>query len=329
MALISAWFTFVPSPDPDGSVNFSSFLLNTTTTSRPIVILYYSQSSQRSINRRRLTDTRDFARDQKTLDWLLDQGVDINRTDVQRLDDGFNLAPGETDWSLHLLNKVAADGDIALFDYLVSRGADVTLSTALHSASACESPELSRAMVCHLLDKYSMDINSNNDNFRDFIHDADDSGSPLCSAIINQNLGVVNELLQRGVLPTEPDSYPASYAAKLFLPALEPLLHAGADPSEALRDAVAYSNVGAAKVCIGFGADPGPALQEALKKEERRGRSAADAAAFIECTSDMDDEDYEKTHEEERVVEENNKAMAALLRSAMESDSAAGIARPQ
>lgn len=127
---------------------------------------------------------RDFARDRKALDWLLDKGVDINRTDTQRLDNGFNLAPGETDWSLHLLNNVAADGDIALFDYLVDRGADPTLSTALHSASACRDPDLSRAMICHLLDKYGMDINSNNDDFRDFVHDADDRGSPLCSAIL-------------------------------------------------------------------------------------------------------------------------------------------------
>ena len=117
---------------------------------------------------------RDFARDRKTLDWLLDQGVDINRTDTQRLDNGFNLAPGETDRSLHLLNNVAADGNIALFDCLVDRGADPTLSTALHSASACKDPDLSRAMVCHLLDRYGMDINSNSDDFRDFVHDADD-----------------------------------------------------------------------------------------------------------------------------------------------------------
>lgn len=155
---------------------------------------------------------RDFARDRKTLDWLLDQGVDINRTDTQRLDNGFNLAPGETDRSLHLLNNVAADGNIALFDYLADRGADVTLSTALHSASACKDPELSKSMVCHLLDKHDMDINSNNDDFRDFIYQADDRGSPLCSAILNRNLAVVHELLKWGASPTYPDRCPISYA---------------------------------------------------------------------------------------------------------------------
>jgi hypothetical protein len=59
---------------------------------------------------------RDFAHDRETIDWLLDQGVDISQTDTRRLDDGFNLASEASDDSLHLLNKVAADGDIDLFD---------------------------------------------------------------------------------------------------------------------------------------------------------------------------------------------------------------------
>jgi hypothetical protein len=50
------------------------------------------------------------------LDWLLDQGADINRTDNRRLDSGFNLAPGETDDSLLLLNNTAASGDIEMFE---------------------------------------------------------------------------------------------------------------------------------------------------------------------------------------------------------------------
>ena len=164
-----------------------------------------------------------------------------------------------------------------------------------------------------------MHINSNNDDFRDFIHDADDRGSPLCSAILNQNLAIVKLLLERGASRTEPDSYPTSYAAKGFSPALESLFHAGADPNEALRDAVAYLNVSAAKICIEFGADPGPTLQEVLEKELLRVRSVADVAALIGWRFDLDDEEEEKAREEVRVEEANSKAMVALLRCAMDS----------
>ena len=77
---------------------------------------------------------RDFAHDREMLDCLLDQGADINRTDSMRRDEGSVLAVGEADFSLHLLNNVAASGDIDLFDHLVSRGADTSLCTALHAA---------------------------------------------------------------------------------------------------------------------------------------------------------------------------------------------------
>lgn len=99
---------------------------------------------------------------------------------------------------MHLLNNVAASGDIDLFDHLVSRGADTSLCTALHSASRCTDVEMSKAMICHLLYKYNMDINQNNDGLRHLIHDSQDSGSPLCSAILHENLAIVHELLQRG-----------------------------------------------------------------------------------------------------------------------------------
>jgi hypothetical protein len=108
---------------------------------------------------------RDFAHDRETIDWLLDQGVDISQTDTRRLDDGFNLAFEASDNSLHLLNKVAADGDIDLFDYLVSRGADASRSLALHTASKFQDPEKSRVMVCNLLDRHNMDISVNDRTF--------------------------------------------------------------------------------------------------------------------------------------------------------------------
>lgn len=153
----------------------------------------------------KLIPIRDFADDREKLDWLLDQGADINRTDSQRLDDGFNLALGETDSSLHLLNNVAASGDIDLFDHLVTRGADTSLCTALHSASRCKDAETSKAMICHLLDKHNMDIDRNNHDLRHFNHDAQDEGSPLCSGILHKNIAVVHELLNRGATVNSPD----------------------------------------------------------------------------------------------------------------------------
>jgi len=267
-----------------------------------------------------LIHLRDFGHDRETLDWLLDQGVDINRTDIQRQDDAFNLAIGETDSSLHLLNNVAASGDIDLFDHLVSRGADTSLCTALHSASRCADPETSRAMVCHLLDKHNMDIDRNNDDLRDFFHDPQDSGSPLCSAILHKNLAVVHELLKKGAGVNIPKSFPVSYAVKTggFFPALEPLLRAGADPTEALATSAHARNIDAAKACLQFGPDPAPALSDAIALEERRANRIAANAAFFENRPEWNYKKSESEIEKEKAEERGSQAMIALLKSVME-----------
>lgn len=267
----------------------------------------------------RLIHLRDFDHDRQTLDWLLDQGADINRTDSQRLDDGFNLAIGETDGALHLLNNVAAKGDIDLFDHLVTRGADTSLCTALHSASRCKDAETSRAMVCHLLDKHNMDINRNNDDLRHFYHDPEDSGSPLCSAIIYKNLPVVHELLKRGASVNPPNWSPVIYAVKAggFLPALEPLLRAGADATKALKISVIKRNIDAAKACLQFGADPAPGLREAIAQEEYRTNTIAENAAYFESRPELSYIKSEKEVKKERAEEREGQEMVALLKSAM------------
>jgi hypothetical protein len=166
---------------------------------------------------------------------------------------------------------------------MVKRGADAPRSLALHSASRCRDLDKSRAMACHLLDKHNMDININNETFRDFMHDSHDTGSPLCSAVIHCNLAAVQELLQRCASFSGPRSWPVSYAVRSgeFLPALEPLLRAGTDPTQALM-----SSVGAAKTCLEFGANPAAALSEALEEEKCRLELAAEAAAYGEEQSD-------------------------------------------
>jgi ankyrin repeat protein len=175
-------------------------------------------------------------------------------------------------------------------------------------------------MVCHLLDKYNMDVNCNNNDFRDFFHDAKDSGSPLCSAVLHRNLAVVLELLQRGADPSESYSEPVSNAVKAdgFVPALELLLCAGADPNKALLSAVHCINFDAVKVCMEFGADPAPALPRALEQEEGRVDSVARNAAYFERQPDEDVAKDERL-EEKMATERNSKAILEMLRSAMKT----------
>lgn len=233
------------------------------------------------------------------------------------------LAIGETDDSLHLLNKVAADGDMNLFDHLVDRGAQPGKSLALHAACRCSDQDKSVAMVRHLLDVYHMDINSNDEDFRNSLSGAHDIGSPLCSAIINRNLPAVEELLRRGADPAHPYQNPISYAVKAegFLPALEPLLRAGVDPTTALTEAVGCLNVDAMKSCLALGADPGPGLRKALEQEESRLQEVTDDAAFREEQTDLSDsrsqEEVEEDLQEARETETRNKMIIILLQSAI------------
>ena len=254
------------------------------------------------------------------LDWLLDQGADINRTDSQRLDSGFNLAPGETDNSLHVLNNIAASGDMDLFDHLVSRGADTSLCTALHAASRCPDSQKSIAMVRHLLDNHNMDIERNNKDLRRFMHDPHDFGTPLCSAVIHKNLAVVHELLARGARVNAPFYFPIDYAVTEggFMPALEPLLRAGADASDALQQCVLTRNIEAAKVCLQFGADPAPALRKAIEWEAYRADRIAEGAACHESDPQWSNKKSESLNERQRAEERDSQAMVKLLESAME-----------
>lgn len=173
-----------------------------------------------------------------------------------------------------------------------------------------------------------MDINRNNEDFRDFFRDADDKGSPLCSAILHRNLTVVNELLQRGASPIEPDKYPISYAVMLdgFLPALKPLLSAGADPTVALKQAASSRNFDAARMCTDNGADPVPALQKALQRYERKIKSIAEDKAFRASSSVTHREEYQGMSARTKAEMRDSKAMIEWLRRATESHLASDTA---
>lgn len=160
------------------------------------------------------------------------------------------------DYSLKVLNIVAAAGDIELFDHLVSRGADPHRSMALHRAGKCPDPEKSIAMIDHLLDKHHMDIEANSEDLRRTI-DSIDAGTPLNCAIYYQNLTAFKHLLKRGARPSGVmDQIVGRFGIHPFLPALGPLLDAGADPDDALEFVIRTDDIEAARLCVEAGADP-------------------------------------------------------------------------
>lgn len=215
------------------------------------------------------------------------------------------------DYSLKVLNKIAASGDIELFDHIVSRGADPQRSIALHRASKCRDPEKSIAMIDHLLDKHHMNIESKAEDFHTLI-DSLDAGTPLNCAVYYRNLATVKHLLKRGAQPR--GSGAANQAAGRwgthpFLPALGPLLDAGADPDGALELVIRTKDIEAVRLCVEAGAD----LKEIISKQEAR---AARLAARPEVNSDNEDEYYDDDHPSDDESDAGwNDEIEALLRS--------------
>jgi hypothetical protein len=180
-------------------------------------------------------------------------------------------------FSLELLNKVAASGDVAYFDHLVSRGADPHKSLALHSASKCKDPGLTRAMMNHLLDVHHMNIEADIEDFRDYFHASADTGTPLNAAVHRQNMPALLVLLERGADPNKAIWQSISRVIVTpWLPAVGPLLDAGADPTDAFEDAVDHMNFGAARICLAKGANPTGALRAQQTKVAEKASGAWD-----------------------------------------------------
>lgn len=212
------------------------------------------------------------------IDFLLDQGVDINRPDERRsiTELPYRARPGPLfDRTLGVLNNTAALGDIDLFDYLVSRGADVSKSIALHHVARCKDPIKTRAMICHLVDKYGFDVNA--DDNASGLRDLGTLGSPpyyegvpMNFAILFKNLAAVEELLRRGADLTLKKYCLLWNAMSGFPAAIKPFLEAGANANEILGEAVRLSNRGIAKLCLKYGADPNTVLDGATGDPARR-----------------------------------------------------------
>ena len=127
------------------------------------------------------------------------------------------------------------------------------------------------------MDHHHMDIEANNKDLRrDFFDDGPDTGSPLTLAIYHQNLAAVQKLIDRGANVKCPSPVAKAIGDCYFsgfLPALGPLLDAGADKDCAFEYAVDRNNVEAAKICIARGVDPTHTLEagrEASREEHAK-----------------------------------------------------------
>lgn len=115
----------------------------------------------------RLWSRRDYANSREDLEWLLDQEVDVSLTDLHREDTGLLLGGGQLDHSLNVLNNIAKNGDIELFDHIVFRGANPLRSTALHAVSLCRNVEKMATLIDHLLDHHHMKFEADNERLRE------------------------------------------------------------------------------------------------------------------------------------------------------------------
>lgn len=128
-------------------------------------------------------------------------------------------------------------GDIDLFDHLVARGAKPSQNNALHFA--CRS-ENAVAMITHLITVYHFDVNASDE------------------------CGGLNELPQWGS--------PLNYAMQFSnLPAAETLLKYGADIGDACRVPIASKNTPIVKLLLDNGADPSEALGNAIVNDYLEG----------------------------------------------------------
>lgn len=175
---------------------------------------------------------------------------------------------------MKVLSNVAARGDIELFDHLVSRGADLHRSLALHAVSRCRDAEKSKAMIDHLLDKHGMNIETDSIDLMDIMY-LSEAETPLHCAVYYKNTDTLNHLLNRGANPTFAIGCAISDGLfGTYPPAIAPLLGAGYDATEALEDAVRAKRVEAAQICLSHGADPTSVI-EMLRVQDARVQAIA------------------------------------------------------
>ncbi|KAI1211529.1 ankyrin repeat-containing domain protein [Annulohypoxylon truncatum] len=196
----------------------------------------------------------------EVVDWLLDQGAQLNFPQSELRTD---LKKGEQDDTLAVLNEAAAQGNIDMFDYLVSRGADPQKCLALHYATFYkpQDPAQVEFNIAHLLQRYDYDVNGDDTcgglvKLSDFTYTGRE-GPPLRWAVYHDNLPAVESLLRHGA---EPSAALLVAVERDNLEALKLLLGAGGNATEACRIAATRSKIDAALMCLEHGADPNPSL---------------------------------------------------------------------
>lgn len=221
------------------------------------------------------------------LDWLLDHGADITRSDeTRRTARGrHRMMGGGLDYSLEVLNRAAGQGNVELFQHLVHRGADPARSLALHRVSECSEPTKLVAMIDCLLDQYHFDIEADN---RQFLKTGPrpDFGTPLKVAIYNKNIDAVRHLLKRGADPESGVRKAIGSNIILregWLPALEALLDAGANADNAFDQAVSVAKNEAARVCV----DRGTVSPSAIRQARHSSMSSAHSI-YVEESAKME-----------------------------------------
>jgi ankyrin repeat protein len=169
-------------------------------------------------------------------------------------------------------------------------------------------------MVDHLLDKHGMNIETHNKTLRELMF-MRDSGTPIHCAVHYNNLATLEQLLARGADPESGVNYAiGNFLFTSYLPALAPLLEAGANADRALDRAVGSKNVEAAKICLAHGADLSRVMEE---QRARAIRVQARRKAFMSDTWDEDelDEDSHSSEEDEKRRKKRT-AMIEFLHSA-------------
>ncbi|SPQ24105.1 4bda7d8b-c756-49db-9583-318ca5779d1e [Thermothielavioides terrestris] len=225
--------------------------------------------------------------DRKAVDWLLDHGADPNAP--EDVTHPCILPPGIEDKTVAALNRAAAMCDVALFDHLVARGADPARSRALHTAVVGNDHAASAAMVAHLLEQYScFDVNAEDHSGGGFAFALEDySLRPLRWAIARGNVPAAEVLVKHGA--DVGDAVPSALrrARKVKgarrLEMLKYLLDNGVDPDRAVEHAIWVNDLGAAKMCFEFGADPSAAKQHKSAWDESRGNDISPSMLRL-CT---------------------------------------------
>jgi ankyrin repeat protein len=194
-----------------------------------------------------------------------------------------------------------------LFNDLVSQGADPRLSIAIHRASKCQDAATCIAMIDYLLDTHHMDIEADNELFHNRMDFSPDSGTPLSCTLYYENIAAIKHLLKRGANPQSAVSHSIGtvYFERGFLPALGPLLDAGADADAALELAATRDDIEAAAICLSRGANPEPVI------ESQEDRSARKAIKIQLGTLEDHDPDHWDDHVDER---DWSKEMETFLR---------------